>query len=756
MSQIREYQFINGPETASIPTVGTPTDPSDLINLGFANANFVQGKASVADIAAAKSIAAADRKNGDAILVRGLSAFFQFDSASAATNDDIFVLAPDAGTGRWIRSSGIPQSFADANYLQGKASVADIPAIKAIAAADRKNGDCVLIRGVGSIFQFDSASSEAGNDDSIIEPTAGTGRWIRTSGSGSGSGEINVILDSSLASNWVASAPGIAVATTSLSAELPLEGIISTAIKITPSSGTPFVRYRWTMPVGLLNTKLKLAWVQRALSGYTSGDLKVEVQTNTDSDYSGSYTKLSLASDSAGVTAIANATGSFATSYDSTDALYYELRIVRVTGTTALTLANVVSGPGITAEGAAIGEWQSYDPTPTSLAWTNTVYTGFWRRVGSSAEIRVSRKSTAAPAAVAVSRFKMPPNMTIDSTVVINNNVQARIGYGRTLNENIALYAVDMYMGTTTVIEAWYAFAADSASQSVSNTAPFTVGNLDSLDGQVFVPIAEWQGSGTVNLGANGEEFAWNSDTANSDNTVAFAYGPAGVSFGSYATTNRAKRVRFITPIQATDVLALEVFRNNKWIDVAQSLFASLSGTTGIIVRPLAANNTDVDVLFGSAGYPTTLEGSGNTWSAIAASVFFKWRVRKSVAGQAVGFGAAQAGQSGLVAYNQTVLTGASNQLTAGTFRLSRVNKQVTMTFSGITHSSLSTASSAVGYVPLEFRPASTLSSVFNIGTNVSQITIVTDGQIQINYRDWAGSTVSQTSANPGSISWTI
>lgn len=33
---VREYQFINGPETSSLPAIGVPSDDSDLISLGFA------------------------------------------------------------------------------------------------------------------------------------------------------------------------------------------------------------------------------------------------------------------------------------------------------------------------------------------------------------------------------------------------------------------------------------------------------------------------------------------------------------------------------------------------------------------------------------------------------------------------------------------------------------------------------------------------------------------------------------------------
>src|SRR5690606_4653411 len=116
---------------------------------------------------------------------------------------------------------------------------------------------------------------------------AGQTARLGSSGGGSGSGEINVISNSSDSTNWVASGAGITINTTTTTSDLPLSGVLSTAIKITPVSGTDYVRYRWTMPTALKGKKLKIEWFQHPISGYTSGDLKLEVYKNSASDYSG-------------------------------------------------------------------------------------------------------------------------------------------------------------------------------------------------------------------------------------------------------------------------------------------------------------------------------------------------------------------------------------------------------------------------------------------------------------------------------------
>lgn len=100
---VREYTFTVGPETSELPSIGVPSDPDDLISQGYADLRYTQGSSAVADIASLKAMAEAERRDGDFVLVKDVNNVYRFDSASAATGDDNFVLTPDAGTGRWIR-----------------------------------------------------------------------------------------------------------------------------------------------------------------------------------------------------------------------------------------------------------------------------------------------------------------------------------------------------------------------------------------------------------------------------------------------------------------------------------------------------------------------------------------------------------------------------------------------------------------------------------------------------------------------------
>lgn len=71
----------------ALPTASV--EPIDL-DLGYA------------DIAAIKAIAAADRADGNIAVNKTNSDIWVFAAASVAAGDDVTVLAPDAGTGRWL------------------------------------------------------------------------------------------------------------------------------------------------------------------------------------------------------------------------------------------------------------------------------------------------------------------------------------------------------------------------------------------------------------------------------------------------------------------------------------------------------------------------------------------------------------------------------------------------------------------------------------------------------------------------------
>jgi len=133
---------------------------------------------------------------------------------------------------------------------------------------------------------------------------------------------------------WSASGAGITVSTTSTSSDLPLEGVIPTAIKITPVSGSDYVYGRWTMPKSLKSQSLFINLYQKAAAGYADNDLSVQIWTNTASNYAGTYAQITLDSDAG----IKNITGNFSNTFTAGSLDYYEIRIVRSAGTSAMNI----------------------------------------------------------------------------------------------------------------------------------------------------------------------------------------------------------------------------------------------------------------------------------------------------------------------------------------------------------------------------------------------------------------------------------
>lgn len=182
---------------------------------------------------------------------------------------------------------------------------------------------------------------------------------------------------------WGTSGVGVTVATTTTSTDLPLEGINGTAIKITPVSGTDYGHFRFTMPFALKNRGVSLSWVARALSGYVSGDLKLELYKNTASNYSGTYTRFTLSTDVSTITAIP--LGNFVSSFTSDSADYYEIRFIRVTGTTAinvneLSVSFLVTGyVDETARAANVSGYGSFAAVRREVYEAYQTPTGQWR-----------------------------------------------------------------------------------------------------------------------------------------------------------------------------------------------------------------------------------------------------------------------------------------------------------------------------------------------------------------------------------------
>jgi hypothetical protein len=482
-------------------------------------------------------------------------------------------------------------------------------------------------------------------------------------GSGSGSGQKNYIPNpNDAALNWTASGAGVTVTTESTASNLPDNSSQTTGVKVLRVSGTTAYAYiRFTLDAADYSKKLSLAWDQ-AYAG-TAGDYTLAVYSNTLANYSGTSTLLSLVTSS-----VSAGTLSFATTFDSpsSTAPYLELRIVAVAGTTPLYLNNVTVTPGTLVQGAAISDWISFTPSTAQGFGTLTGSQFYYRRNGSSMDIlgRFTSGTTVASEA----RIGLPTGFTVSS--ILTSTTQC----GKWMKNNSAATAVKqgvihMFGGHTYV-----RWGRDDYTTAAS---PFSAENGSTLSGGAddfsffanSIPIAEWAGNGTVNLGQGAQvEYASNSSTSvSASDTTSFSI---GLNTIQTITTALSRRVRFQYPIQTGDILMPQVSVDGIiWTDM-DSFEITPKGSGGAYInelhrqnstlygfgraQPVSGTTTDVDVSFGtySLSNGATFASAGQSWSAFSG---WYWRVRKSSASAPVGFGLASSTASGLLPATSTL-----------------------------------------------------------------------------------------------------
>lgn len=463
-------------------------------------------------------------------------------------------------------------------------------------------------------------------------------------------GEINLVTNPIAqfdASNWTTSSATLTRSSTGV-----LSPVIPTGF--TASSTTSTTSYvqtsLLTVPATLRNRKLK---VQLYIQCADTATWKVDVLKSDGS------TRYTLSTDASGVSALPALTGTYTTTFDmdTGSGIYVRLTRYAGSGTSTLSFTNLIVGPGIQPQGAVTQEWINFTP----VVFGSTTYsslTGKYRRIGDSATFRISATINVASGTY---WFDMPAGLTIDTTKVRNGNYQDQYGTATYYRSPTVNY-VGAVQKTNVANRVRIVGPNGSNEWSQSTNLPTTPATGDGMELEFTVPIAEWAGSGTVQLAQNDVEYAWNSDpgtTANTtySNSTYYGYGPNGTSIPAIAsttTTGESKTVYtvvFQTPVQATDQVVVELNDGNGWFNAAQRFPPFTSNAASYGVALVAINSTTYRVAFGNAGYgtsgATTYGAAGGAWSSVTS---WRWRVRKSSAGAAVGFGIVQPGvSSGLV-----------------------------------------------------------------------------------------------------------
>jgi hypothetical protein len=483
--------------------------------------------------------------------------------------------------------------------------------------------------------ESDPAAASAGtvrlyakNDNSLyVMDPAGVSTPV---GSSTGQGEKNYILNPSAKSattGWVASSANITIARTTTAANCPRENTTGTAVSLTSSTDEAYAYYRFTLDDVDLSKKLKA--VLAFINADTSDAWRIEMWKNSASNYSGTYTELSLSTDSSGDSYLPVTTGEYKTTFDTDTTAWLELRIVHnTTNSDVLYISDVIVGPGSVVTGAVIEPSILVTMTTTNVTSTITAYSS---RSGNKATInaRIAATGNASNSVV----LNMPSGYTIDTSSLPSNTA---VGAGLVYDSSTAVYySVIAYVASSTQI----GFTSDGEGLVGTNDpGPDGFDNGDILSVEFTVPIAEWAGSGTVNLAANDVEYAasttgtWDADAA-AGNTV---YGPVGALISGSLTANRSKVVRFSSPIQVTDKIVLEFYSGGVWRE--QSSYAPYIGLPGIDIGCwlYQASGTDVTVVFFQYfRQGTTYNTSTGAQNWVNGTY---WRLRKVSASSVAGF----------------------------------------------------------------------------------------------------------------------
>jgi hypothetical protein len=348
-------------------------------------------------------------------------------------------------------------------------------------------------------------------------------------GSGSGSGEINYVdnwdfeTDTATWATYADAAGSTPVDGTGGSANITIAAQASTVLRDGKSlqltkdavdrQGEGF-SYDFTIAQQDINKKLKIQFDFKTDedAAYASGDLAVYIYDVTN-------TAVITPVD----TDIISGQNIFQTSFVSTGSTSYRL-IFHIATTNASAwdayIDNVIVGPGMTSQGAAVGGWTAF--TPSSTWSTNTVHTAYFRRVGDTMEVQGKVELGGAPD-TAILDINIPGSLTIDSTVLQrpdSGSATAVIGEGSILDDGLrSIKAYVVYLNNTTIRMTYgnIVSSLNTSNAEITQAAPMTFANNDAVVYQYKVPITEWAGKGIVPMLAEDNLSEWASYTPITD-----------------------------------------------------------------------------------------------------------------------------------------------------------------------------------------------------------------------------------------------
>jgi hypothetical protein len=331
--------------------------------------------------------------------------------------------------------------------------------------------------------------------------------------------------------------------------------------------------------------------------------------------------------------------GFFISGSTSTD--QYSLRFARNSSsdTTDIKIDSLYVGPQNVVQGAAVTDWVTYTPTtPTGVTLGNGTYTGVWRRVGDSIQVR-QKLLWGSTTSMTTPQFQGTLNgNTVDTSKLIVTGERTEFGTASCYDASADIfYTSTMRVDSSGAI---YITSTEPSISVVSSTTPFTFANTDVISVDFTVPISTWQSSLTL---ANRAVEEYSSDDGSSD-----VFGINGSLFPNQAAAvaTTIRDFTFQGSITATDKYTLEISEATGYpwssaSDIYPFSSGNNAGSTNFYgVRGHWLSATVYRVEFGNQG--ERVSSSAVTAGNVPWSTFFtagaRFRVRKVSGGSSVGF----------------------------------------------------------------------------------------------------------------------
>lgn len=184
----------------------------------------------------------------------------------------------------------------------------------------------------------------------------------------------------------------------------------------------------------------------------------------------------------------------------------------------ALKVDNISIAPSKYVYGTPITDWRVYTPTVTTASgtMTNHIVTGYWRRIGDSAEYNIFLNFVGAPGTWVQPRFSMPPGQVIDTSTLSYSAESVSL---TDTGSNVYSGIITNISTTVVGIDALQTTGTPAAVQALAltSTVPFT-----------------WASSDQMRINFSRKIVGWSSSVQMSDNAdtrvVAFSTAPQAVT----------------------------------------------------------------------------------------------------------------------------------------------------------------------------------------------------------------------------------